>query len=156
MKVLAPAFFARGDTATPVKIGVSAVALNLAMNVAFMVPLKHIGPALATSLAAVFNVGWLGALLARRGHLTFDAQLRQRGVRIAAAAVAMGAALWLVQQALFSAPLHGVPRIVALTELIVAGIVTYGITAMLFGAIEWRDYLRMVRRQRPRRGANPG
>ena len=50
----------------------------------------------------------------------------------------------------------GCARIVALTELIVAGIVTYGIAAMLFGAIEWRDYLRMVRRQSPRRGAKPG
>jgi putative peptidoglycan lipid II flippase len=156
VKVLAPAFFARGDTATPVKIGVSAVALNLAMNVAFMVPLQHIGPALATSLAAVFNVGWLGVLLVRRGHLTLDAQLRRRGVRIAAATIAMGAVLWLVQQALFSAPLHGMARIVALTELIVAGIATYGVAVVLFGAIEWRDYLRMVRRQSPRRGAKPG
>ena len=156
VKVLAPAFFARGDTATPVKIGVSAVALNLAMNVAFMVPLQHIGPALATSLAAMFNVGWLGVLLVRRGQLTLDAQLRRRSVRMAAAAVAMGVALWLVQQALFSAPLHGMARIVALTELIVAGIVTYGIAAVLFGAIEWRDYLRMVRRQRPDAAPKPG
>jgi putative peptidoglycan lipid II flippase len=153
VKVLAPGFFARGDTATPVKIGVAAVALNLAMNVAFMVPLQHIGPALATSLAAVFNVGALGVVLVRRGHLTLDAQLRQRGVRIAAATVAMGAALWLAQQTLFSAPLHGMARIVALTELIVAGIVTYGMAALLFGAIDWRDYLRLVRRQSLRRGA---
>jgi putative peptidoglycan lipid II flippase len=153
VKVLAPGFFARGDTATPVKIGVAAVALNLAMNVAFMVPLQHIGPALATSLAAVFNVGALGVVLVRHGHLTLDAQLRQRGVRIAAATVAMGAALWLAQQTLFSAPLHGMARIVALTELIVAGIVTYGMAALLFGAIDWRDYLRLVRRQSLRRGA---
>src|ERR1700759_5416746 len=69
VKVLAPGFFARGDTSTPVKIGVTAVALNLAMNVAFMVPLQHIGPALATSLAAMFNVGWLAVVLVRRGHL---------------------------------------------------------------------------------------
>ena len=75
VKVLAPGFFARGDTATPVKIGVAAVALNLAMNVAFMVPLQHVGPALATSLAAIFNVGWLGAVLARQGHLRLDARL---------------------------------------------------------------------------------
>ena len=60
VKVLAPGFFARGDTATPVKIGVAAVALNLALNVAFMVPLQHVGPALATSLAAIFNVGMAG------------------------------------------------------------------------------------------------
>ena len=82
VKVLAPGFFARGDTATPVKIGVAAVALNLALNVAFMVPLQHVGPALATSLAAIFNVGWLGVVLARRGHLVLDAQgasARSRG-----------------------------------------------------------------------------
>ena len=156
VKVLAPGFFARGDTATPVKIGVAAVALNLAMNVAFMVPLQHIGPALATSLAAVFNVGALGVVLARRGQLTLDAQLRQRVVRIATATMAMGAALWLAQQALFSGPLHGMARVVALTELIVAGIVTYGIAVLLFGAIEWRDYLRVINRQRSRRGAKPG
>jgi hypothetical protein len=47
-------------------------------------------------------------------------------------------------------------RVVALTELIVAGIVTYGIAVLLFGAIEWRDYLRVINRQRSRRGAKPG
>ena len=154
VKVLAPAFFARGDTATPVKIGVAAVALNLAMNVAFMVPLQHIGPALATSLAAMFNVGWLGALLARRGHLTPDAQLRQRGIRLAAAAMVMGAVLWLVQRALFSAPLHGMARIGALAGLVAIGSATYGVAALLFAAIEWRDYLRVI--MRSRRGAKPG
>ena len=72
VKVLAPGFFARGDTSTPVKIGVCAVALNLALNLAFMVPLRHVGPALATSLAAIFNVGWLAIALHRRG--TFAAR----------------------------------------------------------------------------------
>src|SRR4029079_6672052 len=97
VKVLAPGFFARGDTATPVKVGIAAVALNLALNLAFMVPLQHIGPALATSLAAIFNVAWLWAVLARRGHLVLDAQVRRRSVRMAAAAAAMGLALWLIQ-----------------------------------------------------------
>jgi type IV secretory pathway VirB2 component (pilin) len=46
-------------------------------------------------------------------------------------------------------------RIVALTELIVVGIVTYGIAALLFGAIEWRDHLRMVMRRSKGRGAKP-
>ena len=110
VKVLAPGFFARGDTATPVKIGVAAVALNLALNVAFMVPLQHIGPALATSLAAMFNVGWLGVVLVRRGQLRLDAQLRRRCVRMLAAAGAMGVALALTQHVLFAPPLHGVAR----------------------------------------------
>ncbi len=77
-------------------------------------------------------------------------------MRIAAATMAMGAALWLAQHALFSTPLHGMARFVALAELIVAGLATYGIAALLFGAIEWRDYLRLVRRQSSRRGAKLG
>ena len=148
VKVLAPGFFARGDTAGPVKIGIAAVALNLAMNVAFMVPLQHIGPALATSLAALFNVGWLAAVLMRRGHLRIDAELRRRGLRMAGAALAMGVALWFTQQALFATPLHGMARVTALAELVVTGALTYAAAALLFGAIEWRNYSRMVMRRR--------
>ena len=138
VKVLAPGFFARGDTATPVKIGVCAVALNLAMNIAFMVPLQHVGPALATSLAAMFNVGWLGAVLMRRGELRLDAQVRRRGARMAAATAVMGVVLWLAQRALFAGELHGMARIGALAALVAAGLVSYAAAAMLFGAFNWR------------------
>ncbi|HET9019934.1 MAG TPA: murein biosynthesis integral membrane protein MurJ, partial [Acetobacteraceae bacterium] len=48
VKVLVPAFFARGDTSVPVKVGMAAVALNLALNLAFMAPLQHLGPPLAS------------------------------------------------------------------------------------------------------------
>ena len=148
VKVLAPGFFARGDTAMPVKIGVGAVALNLAMNVAFMVPLQHIGPALATSLAAVFNVGWLGGVLMRRGHLVLDARLRQRSVRMLAAALVMGVVLWLTQLVLFAIPLHGMARLGALAVLVGVGLVAYGGAAVAFGANDWRAVARMVRRGR--------
>jgi putative peptidoglycan lipid II flippase len=143
VKVLAPGFFARGDTATPVKIGVGAVALNLAMNIAFMVPLQHIGPALATSLAATFNVGWLGVVLMRRGHLVFDARLRQRGMRMVGATAAMAVALWLVQRVLFAAPLHGLARFGALAMLVAVGLVAYGAGCVAFGATDWRAFAKM-------------
>ena len=151
VKVLAPGFFARGDTATPVKIGVAAVALNLAMNVAFMVPLQHIGPALATSLAAIFNVGGLGVVLARRGLLRLDAQLQRRVVRMLLATGAMGVALWLTQRALFAVELHGVARAVALAGLVGAGLVTYAAAVVVFGAADWRTLGRMVGRRTARR-----
>jgi putative peptidoglycan lipid II flippase len=139
VKVLAPAFFARGDTATPVKIGLASVALNLAMNVAFMVPLQHIGPALATSLAAIFNVGWLSVALARRGFLRLDTPLRRRGIRVAAAAAAMGLALRFAQGALFAAPPFGTGRIGALATLVAIGMVVYSIVALAIGAGDMRS-----------------
>jgi putative peptidoglycan lipid II flippase len=170
VKVVAPGFFARGDMATPVKIGVVAVTLNLAMNVAFnlgyivsslgmTVPapyalwlpaLAHIGPALATSLAAMVNVGWLGVVLARHGHLRPDAQLVRRGARMVAAAGAMGLALAATQHVLFAAPLHGMARIGALVALVAVGLVVYATAALVFGAGDWRELARMLARRRRR------
>ena len=152
LKVLAPGFFARGDTATPVKIGVAAVLLNLGMNLAFMVPLRHVGPPLATSLAAMFNLGCLGAMLRRRGHLRLDAPLLRRVSRMTAAAAVMGLALWGVQRLLFAVPPHGVARFAALGGLVAAGLVTYGAAALLFGAADWQDVGRLLGRRaaRPR------
>ena len=85
LKVLTPAFFARGDMATPVKIGMITLALNFGLNLLFnagivapagiapwLPRLEHIGPPLATSLAAMFNLGCLGVLLVRRGHLVAE------------------------------------------------------------------------------------
>lgn len=144
VKVLAPGFFARGDTATPVKVGVTSVILNLAMNVAFMVPLKHVGPALATSLAAMANVGGLGFVLARRGYLRPDAALLRRVPRMLIAAAAMGVALWLTQQSLFTG-LQGMARMAALGGLVCVGLATYGIAVQVLGAYDLRLVVRMLR-----------
>ena len=150
VKVLAPGFFARGDTATPVRIGVVAVGLNLAMNLAFMVPLQHIGPALATSLAALFNVGWLAVALARRRQLRLDAGLQRRAPRMAAAAAVMGLVLWLVQRALFATPMHGMARIGALAALVAAGLAAYAGAALALGAADWRGLRAVLTRRTAR------
>ena len=48
IKVLAPGYFARQDTKTPVKIGIIAMVANMAFNLALIFPLAHAGLALAT------------------------------------------------------------------------------------------------------------
>ena len=68
IKVLATGYFAREDTATPVKIGIIAMAANMLFNLVLVLlfhfawQLGHAGLALATSLS-----GWLNALLLYRG-----------------------------------------------------------------------------------------
>ncbi len=49
IKILAPGYFARQDTRTPVKIGIIAMVANMAFNLALIWPLQHAGLALATS-----------------------------------------------------------------------------------------------------------
>jgi putative peptidoglycan lipid II flippase len=67
IKVLAPGFYARQDTKTPVKIAVIAMFVNMGLNIALMFPLKHAGLALATTLAACLNAGLLLRGLLREG-----------------------------------------------------------------------------------------
>lgn len=77
VKVLAPGYYARQDTKTPVKIGIIAMVTNMGMNVIFVVPMvmlgingPHTGLALATSLAAFLNAGLLYRGLRRDGVYT--------------------------------------------------------------------------------------
>lgn len=59
VKILAPGFFARQDTRTPVHAGVVAMASNMLLNLVLVWPLAHAGLALATSCAAFVNAGLL-------------------------------------------------------------------------------------------------
>lgn len=58
IKVLAPGFYARQNTKTPVKIAALAMLCNLVLSLLLIQSLKHAGLALAISLAA-----WVNALL---------------------------------------------------------------------------------------------
>ncbi len=75
IKVLAPGFFAREDTKTPVKVALVCLAANLVLVVTLMWPLAHVGIALATALSAWLNAGLLAWLLRRDGLLQPDARL---------------------------------------------------------------------------------
>ena len=153
VKVVAPGFFARGDTATPVKVGLAAVGLNLALNLAFMIPLRHMGPPLATSLAAMFNLAGLGWVLHRRGQLVLDQRLIRHAAGMLAASLVMSLALAATQHVLFSVlnP-HGALRLAALGGLIGVGMVAYFGAGHLAGGFDLRDALALLGRRGLRRG----
>ena len=67
IKVLAPAYYARQDTRSPVRIGVIAMLANMVLNIALIFPLQHAGLALATSVAAYLNAYLLWRGLYRAG-----------------------------------------------------------------------------------------
>ncbi len=67
VKVLAPAFYARKDMKTPVKIAVVALVSNIILNLLLIGPLAHVGLALATSISAMLNAGLLYYFLLKQG-----------------------------------------------------------------------------------------
>lgn len=96
IKVLAPGFFARQDTKTPVKVGIIAMVANMVFNLLLIWPLAHAGLALATALSAFLNAGLLGYLLYRQQVLVFQPGWGRYAVQLVGGSVLMGVALMLV------------------------------------------------------------
>lgn len=147
-KALSPAFFARGDTRTPMLAALAALAVTIAAALALDRFYGVAGIAVAIALGA-----WAGALLllarARTGfRLTIDAATGGRLVRIALAAGAMAGLLWLATRSL--APwLDDGPRLIAaiaLAALIAAGIAIYAAGLALLGVVRPRDAMRALRK----------
>jgi putative peptidoglycan lipid II flippase len=147
VKALTPGFFARGDTATPVKVAMGVVALNLGLNLALTPMLGHVGIALATSVASWANVLVLGALLMRRRRLVLDRRLRRAVSRLAGAACVMAAVLLALEAAIFPL-LGGLAQIAGLAVLVGTGLAVYFAAAQIFGGLDLREARQMLRRRR--------
>ena len=147
IKVLAPGFFAREDTATPVRVAAWAMAANIVFNVILMQFYGHVGIAIGASLSAWLNAGWLACLLHRRGFLTIDARLRARVPRTLLASMVMGAAVALGGWA-FADALAGdfQSRAVVLAALVALGLAVFAAAAALTGAAGIDDVKRFLGR----------
>ena len=100
IKVLAPAFYSRKDTSTPVRIAVVALLTNMVLNVAIVVPMvmlklpgPHAGLALATSLAAWVNAGLLYYKLRQQRVYQPGSGWWRLGLQLAFAAVLLATVL---------------------------------------------------------------
>jgi putative peptidoglycan lipid II flippase len=142
IKVLTPGFYARQDTKTPVRLAVVSMLFNLVGNLLSVLVLDagFVGIALSTAGAAWVNVIMLYWTLHRRDHLRFDARFKAKAVRIGAASVAMGVALYLLNPWLdpYMAG-RAVERIAALVALCGIGGAVYGAVALATGAVNLRE-----------------
>ena len=148
VKVLTPGYYARSDTRTPVRYATMSMVVNLVLNLAFIVPLAHVGPPLATALASTVNVAMLWRTLARRGLFVADAQLSRRAPRLLAAALLMGAVLWFASDAF--APYTTGPSLIrwaAMFVLVTGGAIVYFAATLAFGAFRPTEVKALLRRK---------
>ncbi len=135
-KALAPAFFARDNTATPLICVLKGIVFALATAFLFGHFFGTEGVAAGIALGA-----WSSALsLIREGAARFgfaiDPAARRRLPRIAAAALAMAAAIWFALRFL---PAAGLAQAVAVAVLVAGGVALYGLLLQLFGVAGWRE-----------------
>lgn len=96
--VLTRAFYALGDTRTPVQASFVSVGVNLGLNLALMHPLGHLGLALATSITSIVNMLQLAFYLRRRIGPLEGRRMARTLVRVSAAAtIAAGGNVLLLQ-----------------------------------------------------------
>jgi len=141
VKVLAPGYFARQDTRTPVRVGVQSLVLGMTLSVAFVLVLvqtgwapAHAGIAAGTSCSALANAALLlkglranGVYRARPGWLQLAWRVGVPGVAMAVALVG-GCALagdWLTMSTL--------GRVASLAALVGGGGAVYFVACYLVG-----------------------
>lgn len=98
------AFYAKGDTRTPMKVSIAAMILNLTLNLTLIWWLREAGMAWATSTAAMMQCAVLSVLARRRltqGPL-LDATARKSFAKIIFASGLMGLAVWAARMAVSS------------------------------------------------------
>lgn len=145
IKVLAPGFYARQDTKTPVKIGIWAMVANMAANLALIVPFAHTGLAAATSFSAFLNAGLLYRGLRKADVYRPPADWWLFWLRLGLASVAMAAVVLLLNQELEQWLAWGwQQRTLWLGLLVVTGMGVY-MLALLACGLRPRHLLRRVR-----------
>ena len=140
IKVLAPGYFSRQDTTTPMRIGVVAMVANMVLNLAFVLPLYHffgighVGLALATSASACLNAGLLWRGLYRDGVYRFRRSFFAAVLRVGLASALMGAVLFWYKGDLASwVPLSWWQRALQVAVLCGGGLSVYIAGLLLLG-----------------------
>jgi putative peptidoglycan lipid II flippase len=140
-------FYARGDTATPVKAALLAAAVNILLKVLLMGHLAQVGLALATSVGAWINLSLLALFARRQGFAISGAAIGKPVAKLIAAGVVLAASLLAGAYGLDHA-LAGMTRFrdeTALLLLVLLGTVVYGLMIFLLLGRPWiRSLLREV------------
>jgi putative peptidoglycan lipid II flippase len=132
-------FYARKDTATPVKAALTGVAVNVALKLALMGTLAQIGLALATAVGAWINLLLVLFFAVRRGFLDLDREWIKSLGKFAVAGILLAAALWLTARfaGVYFAQMTAFRDETALLLLIATGIFVYFLSILLLFGRGW-------------------
>ncbi len=136
-------FYARKDTATPVKASLTGLAVNVLLKLLLMGSLAQVGLALATAVGAWINLLLVLGFAVRAGFLELNRPLVRSLLKFAAVGLVLAGTLWATAN--FAAVHFGGPLRdeAALLLLIVVGAIVYGGTIIaLFGPRWLRSLVR--------------
>jgi putative peptidoglycan lipid II flippase len=132
-------FYARKDTATPVKAALTGVAVNVALKIALVGALAQVGLALATAVGAWINLLLVLAFAVRAGYLELDRALVRSLTRLVVSGIILGATLWFTARfaAVYFAQMTAFRDETALLLLAAVGAFVYGFSVLLLFGRGW-------------------
>lgn len=95
VNIMARAFYALGDTQTPMKISTACLLLNIVFTLWLIGPFRQGGMGIANTLSALVNVGLLFYALRRKLKFLQLASLLRPALNMAGAAILAGEVAWL-------------------------------------------------------------
>jgi putative peptidoglycan lipid II flippase len=142
IKILAPSYYANQDTKTPFKIALVCIVVNLVLNLALMMPLRHVGMALATSIAGWVNVVLLTTGLIKRDWLRLEPRLWYQVGKIVLTCGLMAAALYVIlpQVNQWMTDASELWRFTVLIGMVGAGAGVYFLASFLLNVMDIRKY----------------
>jgi putative peptidoglycan lipid II flippase len=157
-RLFSPAFYARHDTATPMRFALVSIAVNIAVGVSLYRLVGVWGIAAATSLAAWLNLFMLAGTLARRGAYAPSPKAWSRISRSLAASIALGCGLGLASH--YRVPIqhlfggfhigHAIgSKELALVLTVIAGALAYPPLLLTLGGVS-RAEIRAALRRSPK------
>ncbi len=134
IKVLAPGFYARQDTRTPVKIGSIALVANMVFNGILIWPLAAAGLALATTLSGLLNAWLLYRGLRRDAVYRPHPGWRRLTIQVGLASAVMVLILMpAARESAFFLRAPGWERALVLAGCIIAGLAVYSSAMWIMG-----------------------
>ncbi len=152
IKVLAPAYFAREDTATPMRFAAISVAVNIVVGATLFFSIGRagdgfVGLAMGTTIAGYVNALLLAGGLARRGQFEPSPRLASRLARASLASLVMGVTVWLYSRIAIQFLDENFLWDLTVAALLAAvGFGIYAAAAITFGAAKVSDVRAALRR----------
>ena len=139
IKILQPAFFARGDTKTPMRFSLISVAVNIVLGVALFYTIGFPGIAISTAIASWGTVAQMALLLWREKIYRPSAKATGKILRVLAASAVLGVLLAAANhfRSVIEAPLAGMGGAKELTVLVIClvGGLLYPVLLFAFGGV---------------------
>jgi len=147
IKVIEPAFFARSDTKTPMRIAFVCMIANVVFNIFFFVlDMSYVGIITSSVLSSYLNLVLLLTILIRRKHFKFEKKFVKKLILILIPSVVMAFALIFMKNIFVISDKFG--NITELVIMVATGVFIYGVSSYFSGSLNILSKSHLLKRKK--------